>query len=83
MSMPRDIQAGVSKDSVLSSTLYSLYISDTLQTPGVYLGLFADDTCIHTSDRIDGYVVRKLQQGLSAIETWCEGWNIKINADFN
>jgi hypothetical protein len=24
---------------------------------------------------------RKLPRGLSAIETWCERWNIKINSD--
>jgi hypothetical protein len=39
---PRDIQAGVPQGSVLSLTLYSLFINDTPQTPGVYLGLFAD-----------------------------------------
>jgi hypothetical protein len=29
--------------------------------------------------RKEGCVLRKLQRGLSAIETWCERWNIKIN----
>jgi hypothetical protein len=43
-----------------------------------YLGLFADDTYIYATDRKEGYVLRKLQRGLSAIETWCERWNIKI-----
>jgi hypothetical protein len=71
------MQAGVSQDSVLSHTLYSLCINDTPQTPGVYLGLFADDTCIYAADRRECYVLRKLQRGLSAIETWCECWNMK------
>jgi hypothetical protein len=48
-------------------------------TPGVYLGLFADDTHIYATDRKESYVLRKLQRGLSAIEMWCESWNIKIN----
>jgi hypothetical protein len=52
--------------------------NDTPQTPGVYLGLFADDTCIYAKGRKEGYVLRKLQRGLSSIET-CERWNIKIN----
>jgi hypothetical protein len=26
-------------------------------------------------------VLRKLQRGFGAIETWCEHWNIKINED--
>jgi hypothetical protein len=32
-------------------------------------------------DRKEGYVLRKLQRGLSAIGTWCERWNIRINED--
>jgi hypothetical protein len=51
ISMPRDIQAGVPQGSVMSPTLYSLYVKDMLQTPGVYLGLFADDICIYVTDR--------------------------------
>jgi hypothetical protein len=78
-STPRDTQVGVSQDSVLSPTLYTLYINDRSQTPGVYLGLFAYDTCIYVTDRKESYVFRKLQRDLSAIETWCESSNIKIN----
>jgi hypothetical protein len=29
----------------------------------------------------EGFVVRKLQRCLTSIETWCEGWNIKLNED--
>jgi hypothetical protein len=69
LSTPTNTQAGVPQGSVLSSTLYSLYINDTSQTSGVYLGLFADDTCIYATDRKECYVHRKLQRGLSSIET--------------
>jgi hypothetical protein len=33
------------------------------------------------TDHKEGYILRKLQRGLSAIETWCERWNVKINED--
>jgi hypothetical protein len=79
----RAIQAGVLQGSVLSTTLYSLYINDTPQTPGVYLATFADDTCIYTTDRKEGYVLRKLQHGTTSMESRCERWNIKINEDKN
>jgi hypothetical protein len=39
--------------------------------------LFADDTCIYATDLKEGYVLRKLQQGV----VWCKCWNIKINED--
>jgi hypothetical protein len=81
MSTPRNIQAGMAQGSVLSPTLYSLYINDTPQTPGAYLGLLADDTCIYATDHKEDYVLRKLQRSLSTIETWCERWNLKINED--
>jgi hypothetical protein len=47
-------------------------INDMPQTPGVYLGLFADDTCIYVRDNKEVYVLRKLQQDLNATEMWCE-----------
>jgi hypothetical protein len=58
---PRNIQAVVPQGSVPSPTLYSIYINYTPQTPGVYLGLFADDTCIYATDHKEGYVLRKLK----------------------
>jgi hypothetical protein len=36
---------------------------------------------IYATDRKEGYVVRKLQRGLGAIETLCERWNINISED--
>jgi hypothetical protein len=66
---PRVMQAEVPQGSVLSLT------------PGAYLGLFASDTCIYAKFHREGYVLRKLQRGLSTPETWCERWNIKINED--
>jgi hypothetical protein len=79
--MPREMQAGVPQGSVLSPTLYFLYINDTPQTIGVNLGLFADDTCLYATERKEGYVLRKLQRGLNLIAAWCERWNININED--
>jgi hypothetical protein len=57
MSTPSDIQAGVPQGSVLAPTLNSIYIYGTPPVPRVYLGLFADDTCIYATDRKQGYVL--------------------------
>jgi hypothetical protein len=78
---PREMQAGVPQGSVLSPTLYNMYINDAPQPPEVYLALFADDTCLYATDGKKSFVVRKLQRGLSSMETWCERWDIKINED--
>jgi hypothetical protein len=74
------MQAGVPQGSVLSPTLYNMYINDAPQTHGVYLALFADDTCLYATDRKEGFV-SKLQRGLSSMEAWCERSNIKINEE--
>ena len=81
MSTPTEIQAGVPQGSVLSPMLYNLQINDAPQTPGTQLALFADDNCIYATDRKEGFTIRKLQRGLTAMEEWCERWNIKINED--
>jgi hypothetical protein len=61
--------------------LYNMYINDAPQTPGVYLALFAGDTCLCATDRKEDFVVIKLQRGLSPMETWCERCNITVNED--
>jgi hypothetical protein len=63
----------------MSPILYSTYINNTPKTPGVYLGLFADDTCIYATDCKEDYVHRKLQRGLSVIQILCERRNIEFN----
>jgi hypothetical protein len=62
MFTPTEILAGVPQGSVLSSELYSMYINDMSKMPGVYLFLFAEDTCMYTTDSKRSYCLRKLQQ---------------------
>jgi hypothetical protein len=81
MSAPRVMQAGVPQGSVLSPSLFNMYMNDAPQTHRVHLAIFADDTCLYATDCKEGFVVRRLQRGLSSMETWCERWNIKINED--
>jgi hypothetical protein len=77
LSTPRNIQGGVPQGSVLSPILYNLCINDTPQTPRVYLALFADDMCLYSTDHEESYVLRKFQRGHTAMESWCERWNIE------
>jgi hypothetical protein len=72
MSTPREIQAGV-------PPVQYIYVAP--QSPGVNLALFADDTCIYTTDRKEGYVLRNLQRGLTSVGSWCKHWNIRVNEE--
>jgi hypothetical protein len=71
MSTPWCMQAGVPQDSVLSPTLYNMYIN-TPQTIGANLSLFADDTGLNATERKEGYVLRKVQRGLNSMSARCE-----------
>jgi hypothetical protein len=46
-----------------------------------YLSHFVDDTSLYVTDRMEDFVLRKLQRGLSSMETWCERQNIKLNEE--
>jgi hypothetical protein len=76
---PKKVTAGVPQVSVLAPVLYILYISDTPAAPGTPLALFADDTCIYSTERHERRVFNKLQRGFTATRSWCQHWNIKIN----
>jgi hypothetical protein len=75
------MQAGVPQGSVLSPTLFNMYINDTLQTICAHLALFADDACLYATECKQGYVIRKLQHGLNSMAEWSKHWNVKINED--
>jgi hypothetical protein len=75
------MKAEVPQGSVLSPTLFNMYINDTPQTIGVHLALFADDTCLYATERKEGYVLRKLQHGLNSMAEWSKCCNIKTNED--
>jgi hypothetical protein len=45
MSTPREMRGGAPQVSILSPTLYNMYLNDAPQTRDDYLAFFADDTC--------------------------------------
>jgi retron-type reverse transcriptase len=57
MSTPRIMKAGVPQGSVLSATLFNVYVNDTPQAIGVHLAPFADDICLNEAERKEGYVL--------------------------
>jgi hypothetical protein len=63
------VKAWVPQVSVLSTTLYSMYINYTPKTLRVYLALFSDDTFMYATGHEDGYVLKTLQRGLNLIQT--------------
>jgi hypothetical protein len=57
MSTPRIMKAGVPQGSVLSPTLFNMYVNDSPRAIAVHLALFAEDTCLNVTERKEGYVL--------------------------
>ena len=45
---------------------------------GVPVSLFTDDTWLQATAPNDGYILSKLQRGISALKSWCEVWNAQL-----
>jgi hypothetical protein len=76
--IPSEIVVEVPQGSVLAPILYSLCINDALLAPRTHLILYVDDTSIYATEKYKCLVLCKLQRGLTAVNSFCERWNIKI-----
>jgi hypothetical protein len=74
-STPRKIALGIPQGFLLAPILYSL----APVAPGTHLALFVDDVCIYAIEKHERHILRKLQRGLTVVNSWCERWNIKVN----
>jgi len=73
------IQAGVPQGSVLAPLLYLIYTADIPVPANSFIGAFADDTAIMTSDKSQFKANIKLQKSLDKIYKWTTDWKIKLN----
>jgi hypothetical protein len=77
-STPKNIAAGEPQGSFRAPILYARYLNDAPMAPGTHLTLLTDDACISTTEKHEHLVLCKLQCSLTAVKSWCEQWNIKI-----
>jgi hypothetical protein len=54
-------------------------MNDAPAAPRTHLALFTDDTCIYATEKHERPVLCKLQRGLTAVNSWCARWNMKIS----
>jgi hypothetical protein len=46
---------------------------------GIPLALYMEDTSIYATEKHEHCVVSKLHHGHTAVKSWCDHWNMKIN----
>lgn len=75
----RTASAGLPQGSVLSPTLFNVYVNDIPTVEGVQLAQFADDTAFLTTGRRIQTNIRRLQHQLDVTTDWCKTNKIQLN----
>lgn len=81
LSAIKTIPAGVPQGSVLSPTLYSIFIGDFTGCRNCEMAYYADHTAIYTTSKISNTIIRRLQSALNNISKYLDKWKIKINSE--
>ena len=64
---------------ILSPLLFSLFMNDIVQTSGIDVNLFADDTPVCASDSSVYRLQQKLQHAVDKLAAWFDSWALSVN----
>ena len=80
LSSIRKTQRGLPQGSVLSPTLFNIYINDVVQTvKHSSMALFADDIAIWSRNKDPRKLQNDIQNDLNNIEIWSTKWKLKLS----
>ncbi|GBM35959.1 RNA-directed DNA polymerase from mobile element jockey [Araneus ventricosus] len=79
ISSPRPILSGCAQGSLISPTLFNIYVNDIPKANSCHLAIFADDTSILTQHVNPYATITQLQHYISKLQLWLVDWKIKVN----
>ncbi|CAL1267288.1 unnamed protein product [Larinioides sclopetarius] len=81
LSSPRPILSGCAQGSLLSPTLFNIYVNDIPKNPNCHLAIFADDTAVLTKHKHPDIALKCLQLYTHQLQSWLQDWKIKVNPE--
>ena len=79
LSSSLNINAGVSKGSVLRPLLFFIYVNDVAQNMLSFCRLYADDNSLQYADKNVHKIEYMLNYDLAILEKWSEAWLLQFN----
>lgn len=76
---PTPIPAGLPQGSILSPSLYSIYVSDLKFDTHTESACYADDTAIFSSANRTKTIIGRLQRSLNGVQDFFDKWKIRAN----
>ncbi|GFT32205.1 RNA-directed DNA polymerase from mobile element jockey [Trichonephila clavipes] len=80
-SSTKQIRVGAPHGTLLSPTLFNIYIDDIPKTRQTTVCLYADDTAILTQSANKNCITHFLHRHLAELEDWYNKWKISINPE--
>ena len=74
-------EVGLPQGSILSPTLFNIYLNDIPRHHSTELALFADDVAIYTRSTDENVAVQRIENHLENIRTYFDMWKLKAITD--
>jgi hypothetical protein len=82
LSSPLHVRTGVPQGSVISATLFLIFINDLLTLPfHGQICAFADDVALFYSEKDSNLILDKINDDLSLLSNWCLTNKMQVNVD--